>query len=201
MASLSAAVYAQQLSALLPPGRAWTRRASSVLQRVLAALARSLARLDGAAAALLDDALPATSFWLLGDWERSLGLPDDCSDLSQTISGRRAVVVGRLVSDVGGSPADIEAFAARWGVAARVREAASAADADGFGYDVANGRWRFVWWIDLPGTTTVREFDTLSDVLTPLRIVDRQYDSEMECRLGELVPAHTHMRIGVWSPA
>ena len=184
--------YREQLSALLPPGRAWTRDPGSVLQRLLAAIAGTFARLDAAAANLLVDALPSTAFWLLPDWERALGLPDACSDLAATIPERHAAVVGKLVTAVGASSAEFVRFARLYGVAVRVTTLDRIrADAIS-GLDTSAGKWRFVWWISIPTDARIRYFDTLSDVNTPLRAWDgAPGHAELECRLQQLAPAHT----------
>ena len=185
--------YREQLSALLPPGRAWTRDPGSVLQRLLAAIAGVFARLDVAAANLLVDALPSTAFWLLPDWERTLGLRDACSDLAPTIPERRAAVVGKLVTVVGANSAEFVRF--RGGSTASLVRVTTLdrtrADAIS-GLDTSAGKWRFVWWISIPTDARIRYFDTLSDVNTPLRAWDGvPGHAELECRLQQLAPAHT----------
>ena len=185
--------YRTQLAALLPRGRVWPTGTTSVLARLLGALAASLARLDAAAAALLPESRPSTAYFLLGEWENEFGLPDPCSDPAQTIEGRRAAVIGKMLDADASAPLDIVAFALRWGVVVTVREAASEADASALGYDATDGRWRFVWWVDIGTLANVREFTTASDVNTPLRAADAGFGTELACRLRELAPAHTLM--------
>ena len=47
---------------------------------------------------LLDEIRPSTTFELLPDWERVVGLPDICSVLGSTVTVRRASLLEKLVS-------------------------------------------------------------------------------------------------------
>ena len=188
--------YRAQLAALLPRGRAWAMDRGSDLQRLLLGLAGALQEFDIGATALIDEALPASTLALLPEWERTVGLPDACSDLSQTIGGRRAAVIGALVSGEGAAISDIEVFARRWGYPVRVREPAAEANATGTALDVTGGKWRFVWYVDIGLAARVRWMGPLSGVLDPVAALDAAFTREFECRLRELVPAHTHMVIG-----
>ena len=61
------------------------------------------------------------------------------------------------------------------------------------GLDITNGKWRFVWWITIPTSADVERLNTVSNVQTPFKTVGR--NSELECRLREASPAHTHLVI------
>jgi hypothetical protein len=82
--------YARQLKALLPQGVAWNLEPDSMVSRVMLALAEELARIDGRAAALIQEIDPRTTLELLPDWERMLALPDICAPAAQTLQERRA---------------------------------------------------------------------------------------------------------------
>lgn len=92
--------YAQMLLHLLPRGMAWSRAAASSLARLLAACAQELARIEAAAFRLLEEVNPQTTLWGLSDWERVLGLPDECQHGGTTLQERRAAVLAKL-NDVG----------------------------------------------------------------------------------------------------
>ena len=62
------------------------------------------------------------------------------------------------------------------------------------GLDTTNGKWRFVWWITIPTSADVERLDTVSTVKTAFKTVGR--NSELECRLREASPAHTHLVLG-----
>lgn len=71
--------YLRQLQSLLPPGPAWPKDDGATLTRLFGALSSELARVDGRAWQLVEEADPRTTGELLADWERSAGLPDICS--------------------------------------------------------------------------------------------------------------------------
>ncbi len=75
---MDGSAYLSQLLALLPPGDALAREPGSVLERLLTVPAAELARVDGRVEALLVESDPARIAEMLADWERALGLPDEC---------------------------------------------------------------------------------------------------------------------------
>ena len=189
---VGAEAYLGQLQALLPQGRAWTRRPDAVLTRLLAAEADELADIDLAATQLLDEVRPDTTVALLPEWERVLGLPDDCSDPDAGFFQRQAAVLERVVAQPTLNRSDYIAIGAKFGLTVTVDENDQArADAIA-GLDTTNGKWRFVWWVNI-ADDGIQRFDTLSDTETPLVEFDRS--SELECRLLKAAPAHTHLVI------
>ena len=182
--------YLGMLQALLPRGRAWPRDPEATLTRLLEALAVEPARLDGRAEALLDEIDPRQTTELLGDWERVAGLPDDCSPLAGTHAARRAAVVVRLAGQAASTPAAMVAIAASLGVVATVREHDRTAAERIPGLDTSDGRWRYVWWLDVQSTDSVRHLDVLGGVDEPLATWGQV---ELECRIRAVSPAHTHV--------
>ena len=83
---------------LLPSGPAWSPESGTVLDLLLDAIAAQMADVDSTAANLLDEIRPSTTFDLLPDWERVVGLPDSCSVLGSTITVRRASLLEKLVT-------------------------------------------------------------------------------------------------------
>ena len=75
---MDSSAYLSQLLALLPPGDALAREPGSALERLLTVPAAELARVDGRVEALLAESDPARTAEMLADWERALGLPDEC---------------------------------------------------------------------------------------------------------------------------
>ncbi|MCA3365641.1 MAG: DUF2313 domain-containing protein [Roseomonas sp.] len=75
---MDASAYLSQLLALLPPGDALPREPGSRLERLLTVPAAELARVDGRVEALLVESDAARTTEMLTDWERALGLPDEC---------------------------------------------------------------------------------------------------------------------------
>jgi uncharacterized protein YmfQ (DUF2313 family) len=75
---MDSSAYLSQWRALLPPGDALAREPGSVLERLLTVPAAEWARVDGRVEALLAESDPARTAEMLADWERALGLPDEC---------------------------------------------------------------------------------------------------------------------------
>lgn len=88
--------YLGMLQNLLPRGLAWTRSFDSRLYRFLLACAGELARVDSASHFLVDEIHPLTCVAALEDWERVLGLPDQCLPTGDSLQERRAAVLARL---------------------------------------------------------------------------------------------------------
>ncbi len=115
MAVRSEADYRSQLAQLLPPGPAWDAELYALPAMVIDAVAVELARVDARANDLLSEMFPGTLRELLPDWERVMGLPDECLGELST-SGERLAEVVRRFSDVGRQdPAYFEGLAHRLG--------------------------------------------------------------------------------------
>ena len=83
--------YVQLLSALLPPGPAW-----SVDDVAISGIAPSLLRAHQRADELMQEIDPRTTAELIGRWERCCGLPDECipsgTQTLRTLQDRKSVV-------------------------------------------------------------------------------------------------------------
>lgn len=88
--------YLSMLQALLPRGLAWTRATGSRLGALLLASAGEPARVDEAAHRLVDEIHPTTAIEGLEDWERVLGLPDECLPAGTSLQERRSAVLAKL---------------------------------------------------------------------------------------------------------
>ena len=181
--------YAAQLAALLPRGRAWSRDRESVLSTLINGLATEFARVDGRAEELLVERDPRTATELLPEWERQLGLPDECSVLSATLTARRQAAHYKLTGVSGLDKASIVRAAADLGYTITVDDLNQPrADAIA-GLDTTNGRWRFVWWINV--SARVEYFSTLSRVNE--RLATYPPLTALACRIRAISPSHTHV--------
>lgn len=95
--------YREALSALMPRGQAWPKTPGTVQQSVLAALAESYMRSDNAAVSMLKASFPATATDFLTEWEKSLGLPDDCGISETGVGARQQAILARLAFSGGQS--------------------------------------------------------------------------------------------------
>ena len=90
--------YLRMLQALLPLGKAWNRDPDSTMTEVLTAQADEFVRLDTRSDDLRRERDTRFASELLVDHETDLGLPDECSELSPTITTRRREAHSRLIT-------------------------------------------------------------------------------------------------------
>jgi len=89
--------------AKLPLGEIWPRTRGSTLYKVARGLMGVVERWAVRTGRyLISEAFPPTSFDLLPDWERVLGLPEPCLTAAQTLAERRAAVREKLQRRPGG---------------------------------------------------------------------------------------------------
>lgn len=181
--------YRRQMSQLLPPGSAWARAADSVLQRLLDALAREFARVHRRFEGLVREADPRTASELLLDWERVLGLPDQCTPDDLTVAERREAAAGKLTEVGSQTPGYFEQIADNLGFDVTVVEYSPFVAGSVAGDSLTNGLWQFRWDIDAPGITVTSIFRAGSAAGDVLRTFSRE--SSLECEIRKRKPAHT----------
>lgn len=183
--------WAAELSALLPEGAAWPRGPGSTLQRVLAALAVELARLDGRGRALADEGDPRRTIELIADWERVLALPDACAPEAATIDDRRAAVWLRLLGVLDQSPASFVDLASRLGYAAVVDEFFSEQAALASGIPYSGDGWAHTWRMRVDAEVDATVFRAgAGRAGDPLR---KWGIHMLECQVRRAKPAHTRV--------
>lgn len=200
------AKYKQLIADLLPSGRLWDVINQPVLADLLASLAVELARADDRVNDALFEADPRQTVELLPDWERLLGLPDECSPENPTIEERRAQVLQRFTSVGGLSKTYYEFLTAQLGYPSTVTKPlpfrvgrSRVGDALTNDFDVPftvgmrvgdalrNVGWLFYFNVEVP-VTAARVFTVgHSTVGEPLR----DFSNELiECTIKKLKPAH-----------
>jgi uncharacterized protein YmfQ (DUF2313 family) len=186
----TAADYLEQLKTLLPPGQAFPREAGTTLHKLLDGMSIELARVDGRGELLPLEANPASTNELLSDWERVVGLPDNCSGaLEGTLQGRRNALLAKLASTGGQSPAYFISIAAALGYEVTISEFRPfRVGMSEVGDALTNGDWQFTWQVNGPETTVLTFRVGLSAVGEPLRSWGT---SSLECKIRQLAPAHT----------
>jgi uncharacterized protein YmfQ (DUF2313 family) len=184
--------YRRQMQALLPRGLAWSLAPLSWLTRLLSGMAPEFARIHARVLDLIRESDPRTTIEMLAEWERALGLPDNCSNtLAPTLQGRRDDVLTKLVSLGGQSRAYYIAVAARLGYMISIEEFAPFRVGRSRVFDALYSEdWTWVWRVNGP-PVSIRYFRTgQSRVGEPLRYWG---NSVLECRLNLIKPAHTHI--------
>jgi uncharacterized protein YmfQ (DUF2313 family) len=171
----SADDYAQAMASLLPRGRAWPRDPDTNLAALMRALAEIYAQSGAAAAGLIDDVFPATTNNFLTEWEETLGLPDPCTVPAATVIQRRNSILAKLVGTPGQTPAYYIAVAAALGFTVTITEGAAGTHQ---------------WTINASLNNIVYFKAGISVAGDPLASWG---NSELECRLNMLKPAHTQL--------
>ena len=188
--ALTDADYLIQLQALLPPGPAWPQDDAATMTRLFAGLAQELARVDGRALQLLEEADPRTTAELFADWERVAGLPDACAVAfggDQTVAQRRAALVGRLATLGGQSAAYYIGLAAALGYAITITEFGEHTVNDDVEHPLYSAAWIFSWQVNA-ALNTITDITVESTVEDP---IGAWGNSLLECVIKRLAPAHT----------
>jgi uncharacterized protein YmfQ (DUF2313 family) len=191
--ALTAEDYQEQLLELLPPGPAWPRELDTVLAKLLLAEADELARADGRADQLLEEADPRTTSEMLADWERVVGLPDECMDLGPTPEERRQRLHQKLAWQGGQSAAfflnllEVLGYPGCTITEFPPMRANSRCDSA-----LNQGGWRYAWRINVPSSVVIRNMTAISPCSAPIR---RWGDSSLACILAGYRPAHTVLYI------
>lgn len=185
----------RQLAIHLPPGSIWPRQNASVVGTISTALGAGMRRLMGRAADLLQDVPHDTLSERLPEWEQTLGLPDPCLGPSPTMEQRRRSVRVAIAARGGQSIAYFTNVALQLGVTITVQEFAPFRVTGRVGSRIFGSDWAHLWVVTLP-PTRIEYFRAGDRVGGRLRTWG---DSQVECVLTALKPAHTILRFAYTS--
>lgn len=177
--------HAELLKRLLPPG-AYDINAP-LISIELKADGGVLDAAQIAADLILSEADPRTTYHLLSDWERVLGLPDSCGGQQPTIALRRAAVVSKVTIRGGQSRAFFIALAAKLGFVITITEFKQYSVMSPVNAPLCGWSWCFTWRVNAP-LNTLRHFSVMSGVSEPLSIWG---NTLLECAINRFKPAHT----------
>jgi len=174
---LSADEYRQALAALAPQGLAWSTDIDSHFQRLLAAWASSMARLDGDALALIAELNPASASeqGLLFDWLRI------------TDTDSQAELIGTFAAVGGASPAYFIQLAAALGITVTIEEFQPFTCISAC-IDSVGELWPFAFGVRVHGATDIDYFDCTSPCNGSLAAWGIE---ALERLIQRLKPAHT----------
>jgi uncharacterized protein YmfQ (DUF2313 family) len=182
--------FVRAFQALMPRGPIWNRGLASGAQLgtitgLMGCYEVQTARSNN----LLIDCFPGTTYELLPEWEKTLGLPDPCSGTPPSTQARRAQVVARLTNSGGQSAAYYIAYAEALGYTVTVTNYAPFRTGQSrTGQQLGNQDWFFTWSINAP-LATVTYFATGQSVTSdPLASWG---NNVLECEMNALKPAHT----------
>lgn len=189
----ASADYADTILALLPSGRVWPREPSSILARIVGALAPTFARIDQRARYLLTDSPSSTSLVeLLPEWEATLGLPDACTGPLPTIELRQGAVRAAIAARGGQSIPYYTGIAARLNQAVTIQEFTPSRFGRAFGRPFGGEDWAYTWRVIAPQT-----------VISPFQFGAGRFgdpfrsfgSTTLQCTFGRIKPAHTVLQI------
>lgn len=131
----------------------------------------------------------AGGLWL-ADWERVLGLPNECAGgLGQTVSERIAAAVAKVRARGGLDRDYLIGVAEGLGYIVTIEEHAVYTCESPCDYPVYDEPWCYAWTVHAP-ETTIREFVCDSPCDEPLRTWGNRL---LECVLTRLKPSHTYI--------
>jgi len=186
----------ERLRDLFPRGIAWIRKeeADSNLRKLIDSLAIEACRVEERAFELIEEVDPRTTLELLTDWERLLGLPDECEPEPEnlTVQQRRDRIVQVLTTSGSQNKQFFVNLAANFGITISVEDVNDQppflAGRGRAGDRLTNGNWRYAFVINAPFENAVRfraGFGRAGD-----RLVDVN-NPTLECLINKHKPAHT----------
>ncbi len=181
--------YREQIIKLLPQGMAWNTDPSSNFYKVIDAMAQEFARVDAMCTLLVDESFPDTTLQLLPNWERVAGLPDECSELGDTIQVRRMNLLAKIAARGGQTIAYFIEVALKMGFTITISEynpfrVDYSAVEDGLNDE----DWQFAFLVSAPEETVVWFRSGGSAAGEPLATWGNE---RLECLINRLKPAHT----------
>lgn len=178
----------------MPQGWAWQRKndKDSNIYKLTSSLALEYCRVEDRAADLLNEADPQTTLEMLTDWERLMGLPDECSpDEELSIQERRNRVIQVLTTRGGQNEAFYKQLASNFGYDIDVLEVKDQppfrAGQGRAGDRLTNGSWRYAFIVSAPADSVVKFRAGQSQAGDPLLKVQ---NDTLECLMEKHKPAH-----------
>jgi uncharacterized protein YmfQ (DUF2313 family) len=181
--------YKEQLKKLSPEGKAWPIEDDSNWVRLLDAIAQECARIDAMGVLLIDESFPDTTTLLLENWERVLGLPDECSELGESTAIRRLNVLSKIASRGGQTPQYYINIAAGLGYTITITEFNQfRVGISSVGDPLYGEEWEHAWQVNAPLNSIIEFKVGQSAVGDALR---EWGNDRLECVMNKLKPAHT----------
>lgn len=184
--------YAAQFMNLLPRGPAWDNVDAGLLREMIYGIVIEYTRISDKMCVLENETYPLNSTQLITDWERVLGLPDDCSaNIAQARGERRAAVAARLATIAEPTPGFFVSLAADFGYSIEVIEYFPARAGIARVGDRINAPGNeFTWSVVIPGNYTQSRRAIVGDTQIGDRIATWG-DGSLECLIRQYKPAHT----------
>lgn len=188
--------YRDALLKLWPSGRAWNKENGSLFFETNEGLSVEFSRIEDRSNELLKNLDPRTTFELLSEWEKLLGLPDECLSLGGTIQERIDAVVYKLTHR-GGPSLNKQFFidlAATLGYVITIKEPGVNLFRCGVsrcGDPMYGALWKF--WFQVFTDAFVQDVFRTGQNRTGDRLRTFQ-NTALECVIEKLKPAHTQVQ-------
>jgi len=194
--SLRVKKFQRIVRSLFPRGWAWQliHDSSSNIRKLSDSLAVEPCRVEDRALQFIDEVFPDTTSELLPDWERLLGLPDDCesSPESLTEQQRRDRVIQVLTTIGGQNKAFYQKLASNFGIdidLITVEDQPPFRAGQGRAGDrLTNGDWQFAFIVSAPSTEAFRFRAGSGRAGDRLQTVS---NATLECLINKHKPAHS----------
>lgn len=182
--------YKELLRGLFPYGKAWASDTTSRFEKFVCGIADELVRIDGRIQTLIEEADPRTTTEMISDWERMLGIPDECTPTGQTLEERRRQVRQKYTAQYGQNKMFFEEVAEFLGYEVTITDAfwsfrsghSSSGDA------LTNEGWRHWWKVQTDDQLFVYFTSGGSSSGDPLK---KLAEDTLICTFEKLKPAHT----------
>lgn len=145
--------HVQSLAAYLPNGKLFEAKniQDSNFRQLLRGLSGEIFNAQGYLATLENEYIPSLTTLFIEEWERALGIPDECAPGSGTITERRRDIVVKLASLGVQTAEDFVALAALYGIVVTVTPLSDESPTLPVGVSEVEARYIFV--VTGPGLT------------------------------------------------
>lgn len=183
--------YKSVLQNLLPAGKIWNKSSGNYLSKLLEGIGAEFQRVENRARDLLKESDPRTASETILDWERFLGLPDECDVENDSSVERRYKLINRALTFRGGqTPQYFIDYIKALGFDTTIYEYKEfRAGLSSAGDPISNGiEWVNTWQLNLPATLAYDFSAGVSVAGEPLRVFRNE---SVECSIGHIKPAQT----------
>lgn len=189
---LSRDSYIELMKNLLPKGIAWNRGAGSVFHKLFEAVADELVRLDTRLEDIVDESDPRSADELIVEWERVVGLPDECEGtFGETLAARRNAVVRKLTAQGGQTPQFFIDLAAYVGFTVTITEFDPFVAGDPVGDPLTNSdAWGYTFQVN--GSLDEVQYFLAGSGAAGDPLATWESD-RLECVIDRAKPAHTNV--------
>jgi len=182
--------YLHLLKSLLPNGKAWEVSRTSFFYRILEAISDEFSRVQIRIEDLLNELNPAKTQEMLTDWEKLLGIPNECTgSISElTYQARKKLVYTYYTMTGGTRPEYYKELIKNFGFDIEVNEIKNfRTGLSSVGQGLNNGLWRYAFEVRTLNAPVFRFSTGQNTVGDPLVVLSNDL---IKCIIDENKPAH-----------